>query len=36
MQQNQALSFPWELLLDWYEMHGRHHLPWRDYAHPEL
>ncbi len=23
--------FPFEHLLQWYEQHGRHHLPWRDY-----
>lgn len=33
MQQNLLPSFPWQLLLDWYETNGRHHLPWRDYTH---
>lgn len=24
-------DFPFEELLKWYEKHGRHNLPWRDY-----
>lgn len=24
-------KFPWNILIGWYEEHGRHHLPWRDY-----
>jgi A/G-specific adenine glycosylase len=24
--------FPWDLLLKWYEINGRHHLPWREYS----
>jgi A/G-specific adenine glycosylase len=24
-------SFPWKTLLDWYKLHGRHSLPWRQY-----
>ena len=26
-------SFPWQDLLKWYEIAGRHTLPWRDYSH---
>jgi len=26
--------FPWEKLLDWYTIHGRQHLPWRQYDLP--
>jgi adenine-specific DNA glycosylase len=36
MQENTLPPFPWKLLLNWYESHGRHHLPWRDYTHLEL
>ncbi len=36
MHKNPLPSFPWQLLLTWYEEHGRHHLPWRDYTHIEL
>jgi A/G-specific adenine glycosylase len=25
-------SFPWQILLDWYSIHGRHDFPWRQYA----
>jgi A/G-specific adenine glycosylase len=24
-------SFPWQILLDWYSIHGRHDFPWRQY-----
>lgn len=24
-------KFPWQTLIDWYEINGRHSLPWRDY-----
>ena len=36
MHKNPLPSFPWQLLLTWYEEHGRHHLPWRDYTHIDL
>ena len=25
-------AFPWATLLDWYQDHGRHELPWRNYT----
>ena len=24
-------SFPWQILLDWYEKNGKHNFPWRQY-----
>ena len=35
MSVTQFPTFPWQDLVSWYESHGRHHLPWRDYTHPE-
>jgi adenine-specific DNA glycosylase len=31
MQAKNLSSFPWKILLDWYEKNGRHDLPWREY-----
>ena len=35
MSEKNYPSFPWQDLISWYEDKGRHHLPWRDYAHDE-
>ena len=24
-------TFPWQILLDWYEKNGKHNFPWRQY-----
>ena len=32
MKKEKLSTFPWKLLLDWYEIHGRTHLPWREYS----
>jgi hypothetical protein len=36
MKKNTLQPFPWQLLIDWYGVGGRHHLPWREYEHIEL
>ena len=28
---SQNITFPWEIILQWYKKNGRHHLPWREY-----
>ena len=31
MKKKELTYFPWSDLLNWYKVHGRHHLPWRQY-----